>query len=117
MSWEPSLAVRQSLVVARVGLLKDEARVYFRADGEEAPRFVLRLLGVFKIVDSLPRDRAVRITDQFPHGSFGWNAPGGEPHHSVRISAGDDAGLLMALARGVEYRTTADRSEALNWPG
>jgi hypothetical protein len=108
--------VQQPVVVVRVGLRNGEARVYLRAGDEDAPRYVLRLLGVFKLSDSLPRNQAVQITDDFPHGSFGWDVPGGEPHHSVRISARDDAGSLIALAREVEYRTV-DLSEALNWPG
>jgi hypothetical protein len=104
------------LVLARVGLRRDEARVYLRAPGEDVPRYVLRLLGVFKLFDSLARGQAVQITDDFAHGSFGWDVPDQEPHHSVQVKAGDDAGVLMALAREVEYRM-ADRSEALNWPG
>lgn len=114
MPWEPTLALEKPLLVARVGLRNDEARVYLRVEGEEVPHYVLRLLHVFKLFDSLPRGKAIEITDNFPHGSFGWDIPHGEPHHCVKISAGD--GFLMALAREVEYRM-ADRSEALNWPG
>jgi hypothetical protein len=104
------------LAVARVGLLKDQARIYFRADGDDSPRYVLRLNGVFKLVDSLPRNEAVQITDHFPHGSFGWDVPEGEPHHSIKLSAVEGVGFLMALSREIEY-CMADRSEALNWPG
>ena len=116
LSWGPILASQQPLAVDRVGLRMIEARVYLRAVGDDAPRYVLRLLGVFKLFDSLPRGQAVQITDYYPHGSFGWDVPDGEPHHSVKISAGDGVGFLMALSREVEYRM-ADRSEALNWPG
>jgi hypothetical protein len=104
------------LVVARVGLLKTEARIYLRADGDDAPRYVLRLIGVFKLFDNLQRDQPVQITHFFPHGSFGWDVPNGEPHHSIKLGAGEGGGFLMVLAREVEYRM-ADRSEALNWPG
>jgi hypothetical protein len=116
LSWGPALAAQQRLSVVRVGLLKNEARIYFRADGDDAPRHVLRLIGIFKLFDSLPRNQSVQITDHFPHGSFGWDVPNGEPHHSIKLSAGDDVGFLMALSREIEYRM-ADRSEALNWPG
>jgi hypothetical protein len=116
LSWGPTHAAQQPLAVARVGLLKNEARIYFRADGDDAPHYVLRLIGVFKLFDSLPRNHAVQITDHFPHGSFGWDVPNGEPHHSIKLSAGEGVGFLMALSRDIEYRM-ADRSEALNWPG
>jgi hypothetical protein len=116
MTWEPTLASQYALAVERVGLLKDEARVYLRAEGDDAPRYVLRLVGVFKLFDSLQRGRVVQITDDYPHGSFGWDVPNGEPHHCVKISAGEGDGFVMALSRGVEYRM-ADRCEALNWPG
>lgn len=116
MSWGPTLAAQQPLAVARVGLLKNEARIYFRADGDDAPRYVLRLIGVFKLFDGLPRNQAVQITDHFPHGSFGWDVPNGESHHSIKLSAGEGVGFLMALSREVEYRI-ADRDEALNWTG
>ena len=108
--------MNQSFTFVRVGLRRDEARVYFRAEGEDEPRFVLRLIGVFKLFDSLPRNVAVQINDQFPHGSFGWDVPDGLPHHSIKISAGEGIGFFMALSREVEYRI-ADRSEAINWPG
>jgi hypothetical protein len=116
LSWVPTLASQQPLGVARIGVLKNEVRVYLRADGDDAPRYVLRMIGVFKLFDSLPRGQAVQITDYFPHGSFGWDVPNGEPHHSVKLSAGEGVGFLIALSREVEYRM-ADRSEALNWPG
>jgi hypothetical protein len=104
------------LRVDRVGLRKDEARVYLSDDGGHAPRYVIRLLGVYKFYDSISRGREIRISDEFPHGSFGWDVPNGEPHHSVKISADSDTGFFMALAREVEYRM-ADRDEAINWPG
>lgn len=116
MTWGPTLASQRPLVVARVGLLKTEARIYLRADGDDTPRYVLRLIGVFKLLDSLQREQAVQITDCFPHGSFGWDVPNGEPHHSIKLAAGEGAGFLTALAREVEYRM-ADPSEAINWPG
>jgi hypothetical protein len=99
-----------------VGVLKDEARIYFRAEADEAPRYVLCLHGLFKLFDRLPRGRAVQITDHYPHGSFGWDVPAGNRYHSVKIATVEGAGILMALAREVEYRT-ADKSESLNWPG
>jgi hypothetical protein len=115
LSWEGTLALQRPLFVARVGLRQDEVRVFLYREGEDAPRHVLRLSRVFKLFDRLPRGQAVEITDTFPHGSFGWDVPGGIPHHSVKISAGEDRSL-MVLAREVEYYM-ADRSEALNWPG
>ena len=77
---------------------------------------MIRLLGVFKIFDSLQRGQAVEITDYFPHGSFGWDVPGGVPHHSLRIGGVNGGGMIMALVREVEYRI-AEPSEASNWPG
>lgn len=42
--------------------------------------------------------------------------PNGEPHHSVKLSADEGFGFLMALSRDVEY-CMANRPEAHNWPG
>jgi hypothetical protein len=116
LSWETAFESEKTLAVDRIGLLKNEVRIYLRADGDDIPRYVLQLLGVFKLFDNLPRGQAVQISECYPHGSFGWAAPDDEPHHSVKISAGEDVGIFMAVSREIRYRM-ADRSEALNWPG
>jgi len=115
MIWEPTLATQQTFVVTRVGMLKNEVRIYLRANGEDVPRYVMRLIGVFKFSDALQREQAIQITDYFPHGSFGWDVPHDEPHHSIMLSSGK-GGSLLALAREVEY-CMAEKTETLNWPG
>jgi hypothetical protein len=116
LTWRPSLAEQQPLLVTRVGLRRDEARFYLTAAGGNVPRYVIRLVGVYKIYDSLTRGREVQISDEFPHGTFGWDAPDGAPHHSVKITVDGDASFFMALTREVEFGM-ADRDEAMNWPG
>ena len=116
MTWEPTLATKLRLVVSRTGLLNSEARIYLRTAEEEIPRHVIRLRGVFKLFDSLPRGLLVQISDDRECGSFGWDIPDGESYHSVRIDAIDYVGSILVLARAVEYGK-ADLAEALNWPG
>ncbi|HKB40227.1 MAG TPA: hypothetical protein VKD72_27605 [Gemmataceae bacterium] len=117
MTWLPALAETRRLLLARVGFLRGEVRLFLRSEEGGSPTYVLRLAEVASFYDSLQRGAEVRISDWPTHGSFGWWLSADDPHHSVKVSGvGDRAGVFLALAKRVEYRV-ADQDEALNWPG
>jgi hypothetical protein len=117
MTWHPSLSERMPLVARRLGFREGEPRLYLRAVTPSEDHYVIQFEEVAAFYDALPRGHEVRISDRPGPGSFGWWLASDGECRSVMVSAnGAEPGLLLVLARRVEYRV-AGAAEGTNWPG